>query len=871
MIISRNNGFSMGRYRSLLIAAAVLCGTFTASAFPADAGNFVWNGGFEESYIYWRNWSGSNNPYSLRNSEYGDINGIEARLEHWTGTGGIADKDASTAPKPNDASLSSGERYLTIYRLQYVEQTLELPAAGTYEVSFRHCMRSGNSGHKIAVSLIDGTETAVFSSGDISPGKSAGTYTGTATIAAAGRYRLRFEGTVDAGLLTCIDDVSVVLKDASSPFGAVDLKLPRYDRVLVKVRPLDYGQGDDLTQVDYRIAKHGQSFVPDWTAISAGLAKETELAHLVTGLEIDTEYDLEVRFSAAGENFVAAKSFRTTKELLVDGGFDELPDFLSVSASLYKSVADCNDCPWSGTGEVANRARASGGNISPSTTDAKDLITSNVYAFIWKDKDLKQSITVPANGSYKVSFKYAASPNFSQDHSTAVEVVSEGGVTNTLFVESIENGDYTLHQCEREVTLPAGNMTFQLRGIPPDGIAVATCYDDISLQLVEANVNPALSLSTSGEGIDRVTLDLNLSALGAPDAIVDIAIAFAPTNQPIGDYYEPILSGLNALGNYSATIAGLDSGTTYACRLRVRNNSGGEAFVNGTFSTPASIIGNGGFEEGSSIASGNVGDLYDNNGVWPATTTVWKVNAVKAVYNNGISKPNTYFTPNANFTLGGYSGFIWKEGSFEQDIIVPLTGRYRLGFRYGLALNYNPSINIEVNIAQNGVTNTVWSINNVTAKTTQFVPDNTIANLVQGTATFTIKQTINSTASTSGCYDDITLMPLAKESNEVVIVSQNPAVTGGMKPAPQVYTDPAAGWATTFRADATWTDSSTGDKYTCTGWKLYRNGALVDQKASLNCAYVHPAGADDRIVWGWKPWASDDKLLNGGGLIIFVR
>ena len=411
-----------------------------------------------------------------------------------------------------------------------------------------------------------------------------------------------------------------------------------------------------------------------------------------------------------------------------------------------------------------------------------------------------------------------------------------------------------------------------MRGIPPADIGIATCYDDISLQLVEANVNPALSLSTSGEGIDRVTLDLNLSALGAPDAIVDIAIAFAPTNQPIGDYYEPILSGLSAPGIYTATIAGLDMNVTYACRLRVRNNIGGETFVNGTFSTPASIIGNGGFEEGSSIASGNVGDLYDNNGVWPATTTVWKVNAVKAVYNNGISKPNTFFTPNANFTLGGYSGFIWKEGSFEQDIIVPLTGRYRLGFRYGLASNYKSSINIEVNIAQNGVTNTVWSINNVTAKTTQFVPDNTIANLVQGPATFTIKQTINSTESTSGCYDDITLMPLAKEwTNEVVVVSQNPAVTGGMTPSPRVYVDPAAGWAMTFRADATWTDSSTGDKYTCTGWKLYRNGALIDQKASLDCAYVHPAGADDRIVWGWKPWTSDDKLLSSAGLTIFVR
>jgi hypothetical protein len=92
-----------------------------------------------------------------------------------------------------------------------------------------------------------------------------------------------------------------------------------------------------------------------------------------------------------------------------------------------------------------------------------------------------------------------------------------------------------------------------------------------------------------------------------------------------------------------------------------------------------------------------------------------------------------------------------------------------------------------------------------------------------------------------------------------------------MTPAPTVFVDPAAGWSKQLRASPVWTDPATGRKYTCTGWKLYRNGALVDQKASLNCAYVHPAGADDRIVWGWKPWAPGDKLLSGGGFIIFVR
>ena len=420
-----------------------------------------------------------------------------------------------------------------------------------------------------------------------------------------------------------------------------------------------------------------------------------------------------------------------------------------------------------------------------------------------------------------------------------------------------------------------------MRGIPPADIGIATCYDDISLQLVEANVNPALSLSTSGEGVDRVTIDLNLSALGAPDAIVDIAIAFAPTTQPIGDYYEPLLSGLAAPGIYSTTLAGLDLGMIYACRLRVRNNIGGETFVDGTFAATTgagSIIGNGGFEEGSVIfknaAGGAYNDLCVKDGAWTATTTVWKVDAAAEVYRNGISTPNAGFTPNSTFTLGGYSGFIYKTGSFEQDIVVPYAGSYRLAFRYGAVQRYGNSNNfdIRVEIAQNGVTNTVWSTNGVNSTVTQFVPDNTIANLVKGSATFAIRQTTSLSSGTSGGYDDITLTPLGKEwVNEVIVASQNPAVTGGMTPSPRVYVDPAAGWATTFRADAMWVDPVTNTKYTCTGWKLYRNGALVDQKASLDCAYVHPAGADDRIVWGWKPWASDDRLLNGGGFIIFVR
>ena len=45
-----------------IFCSFVLFASLAASAFGADVGNFVWNGGFEESNIYWANWTVNNNP-----------------------------------------------------------------------------------------------------------------------------------------------------------------------------------------------------------------------------------------------------------------------------------------------------------------------------------------------------------------------------------------------------------------------------------------------------------------------------------------------------------------------------------------------------------------------------------------------------------------------------------------------------------------------------------------------------------------------------------------------------------------------------------------------------------------------------------------
>ena len=882
MIISQNNKFSRGggNYRSLLIAAAVLCGASAASAFPSDAGNFVWNGGFEESYIYWKNWSGGSNPYNQRDSVFGDINGIQARLEHWTGTAGIADTGAGgSVPKPHSASLAVGNRYLTIYGTQYVEQAVDLPVAGTYELTYRYCQRLNISGQKVSASLINAAGTVV-SSATVTAAASVKIATNTYENVAAGRYRLRFDGLVGSKLV-CIDEVVLALKDAAAPVGAFSLKSLRYDRMALEARVLDFGQGETTTAVDYALAKNGGAF-GEWVNVSAGLAKGAGVTNLVSGLEIDTEYDIKVRFSCAGDESVRAQSFRTSKELLQNGGFEDTPEFLTVSAPLSMDATNCVSC-WAGTGELANRANSVAGSMTVDATQAGALITNNVYAFIFKDKYLTQEIAVPTNGKYRVSYRYAATSRAypRRDHGTAVEYITAGGVTNMLFEEWIEDpSDVTMHVCERDVQLPAGNLTFRMRGVPPDGIGdngIATCYDDISLVLVQSGVSPAAACTVRNQAGDSVTLAIGLADTGAEGAMVDIAIAFAPTNQDMPEKYEPLLSEITEPGEYAITLAGLLPNITYAYRLRIRNTVGGILYLSGTFTTNSGavdLIGNGGFEDSQLLVSGDYLDICVKSGVWQATTGVWRVSSDANVYHHGLSKPNSSFTPNANFTQGNYSGFIWKTGGFVQDLVVPFTGIYRLSMRYGSVKIYgsDPAFDVVVSVEQNGVTTNIWSASGVKGNTTLLVSDTATVELKKGTAVFTISQAPSTATTVAGAYDDVSLvLQELVLANELVVASQNQEVTGGMTPAPTVFVDPAAGWSKQLRASPVWTDPVTGRKYTCTGWKLYRNGALVDQKASLDCAYVHPAGADDRIVWGWKPWAPGDRLLNGGGFIIFVR
>ena len=867
--------------RGVVLAATVALGA-AAPAYGADATNLVWNGGFEESYIYWKNWTGSS-PYNQRYSAYGDINGIEARLEHWTGTGGIADTGAGgSAPKPSDASLAVGNRYLTIYGTQYVEQTVELPVAGTYELTYRYCQRLNASGQKVSASLINAAG-AVVSSATVTAGTSVLIATNTYENVAAGRYRLRFDGLVGS-TLACIDEVVLALKEAAAPVGAFSLKSLRYDRIALEARALDFGQGEATTAVDYAIVKKGGAF-GEWASVSAGLAKGAAATNLVSGLEIDTEYDIKVRFGCAGDESVMTRSFRTSKELLQDGGFEETPEFLSVSAPLSMDVTNCASS-WAGTGELANRAHSVVGYMTVNATQAGALITNNVYAYIWRDNCLMQEISVPTNGTYLVSYRYAATSHAypRKDHGTAVEYITAGGITNMLFEEWIEDpSDVTMHVCERDVQLPAGNLTFRMRGVLPDGLGdtgIATCYDDISLVFVQSGVSPAAACSVRDASVDGVTLAIGLADVGSEGAQVDVAIAFAPTSQALPEAYEPLLSEITEPGEYAIALAGLLSDTTYAYRLRIRNNAGGILYLDGTFTTTSAaglnIIGNGGFEDSQMFAynaNGHYMDIYANNGVWQATTGVWRVSASKDDYHHGLSEPNTKFTPNSSFTQGNYSGFIWKTGGFVQDLVVPFTGTYRLSMRYGSVNNYgsNAAFDVVVSVEQEGVTTNVWSASGVKGNSTQFVPDATTVALKRGPAVFNISQAPSTATTVAGAYDDIALVLVSQPSNMLVVASQNPEVTGGMTPEPTVFADLEAGWTTTLRAKPTWTDPATGRTYTCTGWKLYRNGQIVDRQQSLTCKYVHVEGADDTVVWGWKPWAASDRPLRGAGVLVLIR
>lgn len=150
----------------------------------------------------------------------------------------------------------------------------------------------------------------VVSSATVNAAASVLTATNTYANVAAGLYRLRFDGLV-ASKLVCIDEVVLALKDTAAPVGAFLLKPLRYDRMALESRVLDFGQGEATTAVEYAIAKKGGAF-GGWVSVSAGLAKGAAATNLVSGLEIDTEYDIKVRFSCDGDESVMTQSFRTS-------------------------------------------------------------------------------------------------------------------------------------------------------------------------------------------------------------------------------------------------------------------------------------------------------------------------------------------------------------------------------------------------------------------------------------------------------------------------------------------------------------------------------------------------------------------------------
>ena len=494
---------------------------------------------------------------------------------------------------------------------------------------------------------------------------------------------------------------------------------------------------------------------------------------------------------------------------------------------------------------------------------------------------------------YKVSYRYAAAKKgdannyyIRQDHTTAVEYIGEDGVTTTLFLESIANGDFSSHTCERLVALPEGKITFQLRGIVPAELpedrGIATCYDDISIQLVLAGSG----VFVHDVGYDRATFNFTLSSDDLKDGgAVDLSFVYSVHEMALGTHYESLLSELNESKIYPVEVAGLYPDTTYHFRFRIRNSKGDVVYVDRSLTTGhmdgPNVIANGGFEEGSvigpKVSDSLVGDMYVKDGEWLASTSVWKLDADQNKYHHGIAKPKSGFSVNDDFTLGNFSGFIFQNGAFEQDIVVPESGRYKLAFRYGKAKNHTSRQNpfkIFVLVTQNDKEREVWSIEGPKKdNTTHFVPDGVEVELQRGEATFTIRQTQapDSGLGMASCYDNISLKLVALVSDNVQVVSQNPAVTGGMYPEPQIFYDIEDGATQTFSADATWVDPSTGEKYTCTGWKLYRGGVLVNQAASLSGNLVHIAGEDEKIVWGWKPWAASDKLLSGKGFVLIVR
>ncbi len=355
---------------------------------------------------------------------------------------------------------------------------------------------------------------------------------------------------------------------------------------------------------------------------------------------------------------------------IVNAGF-EVPTYLQTPPNNWSYLT--NDGV---TGGWVFTPRAEGGNggiaRNGSHWVAAAAAPQGVQAgFLQRNCDMTQTISVPASGLYRLTFKAANRPTKGAD---ALEVKINGVSKGSWTAATIDGGAVFKSYSAELGELQTGSHELRFVGTSPDGADRATAIDDVQIVwLGEAQVG-SLPVGTQVTLLSGTSLDLN----GANQSLAGLSGVGEVTNSSASLATLTIGSGNSNTNFFGGPIKGGVSLTKAGLGMLVLSGSntysGVTLITGGILQLPPAgavvTVANPSFETHNALAAGSWG--YNPSGAtWVFTTA------------SGISTANNVWIASGAGIEPTKAGFIQSRGTITGSNTVANAGWYTISFLAG--------------------------------------------------------------------------------------------------------------------------------------------------------------------------------------------
>jgi autotransporter-associated beta strand protein len=318
--------------------------------------------------------------------------------------------------------------------------------------------------------------------------------------------------------------------------------------------------------------------------------------------------------------------------------------------------------------------RAGDGNGGIARSGSPWVVTAPLglqVGFLQRNCDMTQSISVPASGSYRLTFKAANRLNYG---AVGLEVKINGVSKGSWAATSIDGGAVFKSFSAELGELQTGAYELRFVGTAPDGNDRATAIDDVQIVWLGEALVGSLPIGTQVTLLSGTSLDLN----GANQSLAGLSGVGEVTNSSASLATLTIGSGNSNTNFFGGPIRGGVSLTKAGSGMLVLSGSntysGVTLITGGILQLPPAgsvvAVANPSFETHNALAAGSWG--YNPSGAtWVFTTA------------SGISTANNVWIASGAGIEPTKAGFIQSRGTITGSNTVANAGWYTISFLAG--------------------------------------------------------------------------------------------------------------------------------------------------------------------------------------------